>query len=133
MAGRSHVYGSLACPWAHRTLLVRQLKGLETLVVVSVVSWLMLESGSVAYGQASAYLPMVDLLKAYFKIDDRDDHRAIREKVTSKLFSLDESLKSGVGPVLAPRTQIMLALERLSNDVWSQNVAHRPTFFATTT
>ena len=63
--------------------------------------WLMLESGSVAYGRASAYLPMIDLLKAYFKIDDRDDHRAIREKVTSKLFALDESLKSGVAPVLA--------------------------------
>lgn len=44
-AGRYHLYVSLACPWAHRTLIVRQLKGLEKLIDVSVVSWLMLENG----------------------------------------------------------------------------------------
>ncbi|MBB4864823.1 putative glutathione S-transferase [Pseudomonas nitritireducens] len=44
-AGRYHLYVSLACPWAHRTLIYRQLKGLETLIDVSVVSWLMLENG----------------------------------------------------------------------------------------
>jgi putative glutathione S-transferase len=36
---------SLACPWAHRTLILRKLKGLESLIDVSVVSWLMLENG----------------------------------------------------------------------------------------
>lgn len=44
-AGRYHLYVSLACPWAHRTLIVRKLKGLENLVDVSVVSWLMRENG----------------------------------------------------------------------------------------
>ena len=44
-AGRYHLYVSLACPWAHRTLIVRKLKGLESLIDVSVVSWLMLENG----------------------------------------------------------------------------------------
>jgi putative glutathione S-transferase len=44
-AGRYHLYVSLACPWAHRTLIVRKLKGLEQLIDVSVVSWLMLENG----------------------------------------------------------------------------------------
>ncbi|POA17936.1 glutathione-dependent reductase [Pseudomonas sp. FW300-N1A1] len=44
-AGRYHLYVSLACPWAHRTLILRKLKGLETLIDVSVVSWLMLENG----------------------------------------------------------------------------------------
>jgi class 3 adenylate cyclase/tetratricopeptide (TPR) repeat protein len=63
--------------------------------------WLMLESGSVSYGKVTAYLPMIDLLKSYFKIADRDDHRAIREKVQSRLLALDESLKSAVAPVLA--------------------------------
>lgn len=44
-AGRYHLYVSLACPWAQRTLILRQLKGLQDLVDVSVVSWLMLDDG----------------------------------------------------------------------------------------
>jgi putative glutathione S-transferase len=43
--GRYHLYVSLACPWAHRTLILRALKGLEAMVSVSVVNWLMLENG----------------------------------------------------------------------------------------
>jgi putative glutathione S-transferase len=43
--GRYHLYVSLACPWAHRTLIVRRLKGLEDLVPVSVVHWHMAEHG----------------------------------------------------------------------------------------
>lgn len=43
--GRYHLYVSLACPWAHRTLIARELKGLSSLVSVSVVSWLMGENG----------------------------------------------------------------------------------------
>ena len=44
-AGRYHLYVSLACPWAHRTLIFRQLKGLEDIISVSVVEPLMLEHG----------------------------------------------------------------------------------------
>lgn len=42
---RYHLYVSLACPWAHRTLLMRKLKGLEQIIPVSVVHPLMLENG----------------------------------------------------------------------------------------
>src|SRR5262245_16008165 len=63
--------------------------------------WLVLESASVSYGKATSYLPAIDLLKGYFKIHDRDDLREIREKVTGKLLTLDESLKPTLPAVLA--------------------------------
>ncbi|MGY6520025.1 MAG: glutathione S-transferase family protein [Lysobacteraceae bacterium] len=43
--GRYHLYVSLACPWAHRTLVFRRLKGLESMIGVSVVHWFMGEHG----------------------------------------------------------------------------------------
>lgn len=43
--GRYHLYVSLACPWAHRALIVRKLKQLEDVIDVSVVHWFMRENG----------------------------------------------------------------------------------------
>src|SRR3546814_1950550 len=42
---RYHLYVAMACPWAHRALIMRALKGLENFVSVSVVHWLMLDKG----------------------------------------------------------------------------------------
>lgn len=44
-AGRYHLYISLACPWASRTLIMRKLKGLEDIISLSVVNPYMLENG----------------------------------------------------------------------------------------
>ena len=44
-AGRYHLYVSLACPWAHRTLILRKLKGLEEAITVSVVDPIMGDQG----------------------------------------------------------------------------------------
>jgi len=43
--GRYHLYVSYACPWAHRTLIFRRLKGLEEAISISVVHWYMAEDG----------------------------------------------------------------------------------------
>ena len=43
--GRYHLYVSLACPWAHRTMIFRALKGLESIISVSVVHWYMVDHG----------------------------------------------------------------------------------------
>src|SRR5262245_9321421 len=44
-AGRYHLYVSLACPWAHRTIILRHLKGLENAISMSITSWHMGEFG----------------------------------------------------------------------------------------
>ena len=56
-------------------------------------TWSVLESASVSYGKASAYKPLIDLLKNYFQIEDADNTRRIREKVTGKLLALDRSFE----------------------------------------
>jgi class 3 adenylate cyclase/predicted ATPase len=62
--------------------------------------WLAVESGSVSYGKATPYLPLADLLRNYFRIETRDDIRAIRSKITGNLLTLDEALQDAVAPAL---------------------------------
>jgi len=62
--------------------------------------WLIIESGSVSYGKATNYLPIVELLRASFSIESADDPRKIREKVTGKLLSLDRQLEPWLVPIL---------------------------------
>jgi class 3 adenylate cyclase len=66
-----------------------------------VQEWLILEASSVSYGKATSYLPVIDLLKAYFKVHDRETHREIREKVTGKLLTLDRTLEPMLPAFLA--------------------------------
>ncbi len=54
-SGRYHLYVSLACPWAHRTLIFRKLKGLDAHIDVSVVDPLMLENGWEFQGEDPLY------------------------------------------------------------------------------
>jgi tetratricopeptide (TPR) repeat protein len=63
--------------------------------------WLILEAGSVSYGKATGYLPVIDLLKAYFGVHDREPNREIREKVTGKLLTLDRTLEPTLPALLA--------------------------------
>jgi tetratricopeptide (TPR) repeat protein len=55
--------------------------------------WLVLESSSMSYGQATAYLPVRDLLKAYCQIEEHEAGRRLREKLTGKLLTLDDTLR----------------------------------------
>ena len=54
--------------------------------------WRVLEASSVSYGKATPFLPVADLLRGYFRIDDRDDVRSIRAKITGSLLTLDRTL-----------------------------------------
>ena len=63
--------------------------------------WLVLQAGSVSYGKATSYLPVIDLLKGYFAIEDRDGPRAVREKLTGKLLTLDRAQEGSLPALLS--------------------------------
>jgi predicted ATPase/class 3 adenylate cyclase len=63
--------------------------------------WLVLQAGSVSYGKATSYVPVIDLLKGYFTIEDRDGPRAVREKLTGKLLTLDRALEGSLPALLS--------------------------------
>jgi len=61
--------------------------------------WLVREASSVSYGKATPFLPLADLLRGYFRIDDRDDTRTMRAKVTGTMLTLDRALEDAVPAV----------------------------------
>ena len=75
--------------------------------------WLVLESVSVSYGKATSYLPVIELLRGYCRIEPRDDTRVVRAKVTGTLLALDRTLEDAIAPALAcsmpcpPRTPFL--------------------------
>jgi class 3 adenylate cyclase len=58
--------------------------------------WLVLESASVSYSKATPYFPVVDLLKRYVHVEDSDDARIIRARVTGQVLTLDETLQETI-------------------------------------
>jgi class 3 adenylate cyclase len=62
--------------------------------------WLVLESASVSYGKATPYFPVIDLLKRYSHVEERDDVRTIRPKVTGQVLTLDPALQDAVPALL---------------------------------
>jgi class 3 adenylate cyclase/tetratricopeptide (TPR) repeat protein len=64
-------------------------------------AWLVLESRSVSYRRTTPYLRVIELLKAYMGIQERDVKREIRDRVVEKLVALDRTLEPLVTPLLA--------------------------------
>jgi DNA-binding NtrC family response regulator/tetratricopeptide (TPR) repeat protein len=63
--------------------------------------WLIGHGTAVSYGQATPYLPVIDLLRTYFHVEDRDDPPQIREKVMARLLALDRGLEPSLPALLA--------------------------------
>jgi hypothetical protein len=63
--------------------------------------WLHVAAASVSYGRAASYLPVTELLRAYFDLQDRDPAQRIRERVTGKVLTLDERLRDALPPLLS--------------------------------
>jgi class 3 adenylate cyclase len=62
--------------------------------------WRVLESASVSYGKATPYFPVLDLLKRYVHVEESDDLRTIRAKVTGQVLTLDEALQEVIPALL---------------------------------
>jgi class 3 adenylate cyclase/tetratricopeptide (TPR) repeat protein len=62
--------------------------------------WHVLESAAVSYGSATPYFPVIDLLKRYAHVEDTDDARTIRAKVTDQVLTLDETLQETLPALL---------------------------------
>ena len=63
--------------------------------------WLVLESASVSYGKATPYFPVLDLLKRYAHVEEHDDTRTVRAKVTGQVLTLDDTLQDTVPALLS--------------------------------
>jgi len=94
--GRYHLYVSLACPWAHRTLIFRQLKNLQEYIDVTVVDAVMLENGWEFSGSKSE--PLYDFNYAYelyLKADSQYEGRVtvpiLWDKKTETMVSNESS------------------------------------------
>jgi class 3 adenylate cyclase len=63
--------------------------------------WRVLEAASVSYGKATPYFPVLELLRRYAQVDDHDDARSIRAKVTGHVLTLDEALQETLPALLS--------------------------------
>jgi class 3 adenylate cyclase/tetratricopeptide (TPR) repeat protein len=62
---------------------------------------LVLESASVSYGKATPYFLVIDLLKRYCHLEEHDDPRTVRAKVTGQVLTLDEALQDTLPALLS--------------------------------
>src|SRR5262249_25258211 len=84
-AGHGQIVGVMGEPGVGKSRLFYEFK------LTSQRGCLVLEALSVSYGKASAYLPVIDLLKSYFQLQPQDEERSRREKVIGKVLGLDRS------------------------------------------
>jgi len=62
---------------------------------------LVLEGRPVAHRKTTSWLPIIDALGRYFRIESRDDARVMREKIAGKILTLDRALDAGLPALLA--------------------------------
>jgi class 3 adenylate cyclase/tetratricopeptide (TPR) repeat protein len=94
-AGQGQVVALVGEPGVGKSRLIY-----EFVRVHSDETWLVIESGYIPHGQATAHFPIIELLKSLFRIHDRDDRSAIGEKVTAALIALGKDFRAYVTPIL---------------------------------
>ncbi len=62
--------------------------------------WKVLEASSVSYGKATAFFPVIELLRNYFALPAGEDSAGIQRKVVEQMLALDEALMDSIPPIL---------------------------------
>jgi class 3 adenylate cyclase len=62
--------------------------------------WLVLESNTASYGRATPYLPVIELLRRYFKVNVHDTTQSIHEKISDRILTLDPAMRDSLPPLL---------------------------------
>jgi predicted ATPase/class 3 adenylate cyclase len=86
-SGRGQIVATIGEPGVGKSRLFFEFRA------IAQTGCLVLEAYSVSHGRATAYLPVLELLRDYFRIESEDDARTRREKVAGKIVILDHALE----------------------------------------
>ena len=89
-AGHGQIVAAMAEAGVGKSRLMFEFKA------TSAAGWMVLEAFSVSHGNASSYLPLIDLLHSYFKITSQNDQRTRREKIAGRITILDRKLEDTI-------------------------------------
>lgn len=128
-AGRYRLYVSWACPWAHRTLIYRKLKGLEQAIDVTYVEPLMLENGWEIAESADPLNGARRLWEIYVKADPRYSgrvsvpvlwdsvHQTIVSNESAEIIRMLDAWPDARGPLLRP-PELAAAIDALNDEIY---------------
>lgn len=143
-AGRYHLYVSWACPWAHRTLIYRALKGLEDAISVTVVDPLMLSDGWVIAADADPINHAQFLWQVYARANPDYSGRATvpvlwdrqRETIvnneSSEIIRMFDAWPGARGPLFRP-PELASSIDALNAEIYAavNNGVYRAGFATT--
>jgi len=128
-SGRYHLYVSWACPWAHRTLIYRALKGLEDAIGVTVVDPLMLSDGWTIAAGADPVNNAKALWQVYAKADpdyigratvpvlwDRE-RRTIVNNESGDIIRMFDAWPGAMGPLFRP-PEFAAEIDALNDEIY---------------
>jgi len=108
-AGRGQIVGVVGEPGVGKSRLYWEFTHSEALA-----SWKILSAGSVSYGRATAYLPLINLLRDYFGLDEREVSDSVRARVTERLTAFGHAFEAILPPIFA------LLDVPFADDAWRQ-------------
>ena len=92
--GRGRVVGVMGEPGVGKSRLFHEFTRAERMP-----GWRIVKTGAFSYDKATAYRPVIDLLRAYFEVYDRGDRQEVHDKIVGHVLALDKEL-AVIGPAL---------------------------------